>query len=85
MDMTTTVKNDEAQTRTQVGEVRPPGPTDTPDAPYARSQFETIWLRTKRYNAAGEIRGGSGGICYVYWPVHPSPGQRRVLASLGIN
>jgi hypothetical protein len=51
---------------------------------YERSQFECLWLRTKRYDAAGRIRGGSGGICYLYWPARPSPGQRRALAAVGI-
>ncbi|HEY5835086.1 peptidase C39 family protein [Streptomyces sp.] len=51
---------------------------------YKRSQFETIWLRTKRYNAAGQLRSGTGGICYIYFPAHPSPGQRRALESVGV-
>ena len=27
---------------------------------YDRGQFETVWLRTKRYNADGQVRGGGG-------------------------
>jgi hypothetical protein len=74
---------------TQEGDVIANDPASADDTVvrrvYKRSQFETIWLRTKRYNAAGQIRSGSGGICYVYWPVRPSPLQRRALASLAIR
>lgn len=52
---------------------------------YKRSQFETIWLRTKRYNASGKVSSGTGGVCYLYWPARPSPAQRRALAALGIR
>ena len=51
---------------------------------YRRREWETIWLRTKRYDANGAVRGGTGGVCYVYWPVDPSARQRRVLRSLGL-
>lgn len=34
------------------------------------SQFENIWLRTKRKNADGTVVGGSGGVCYLYFPGH---------------
>ncbi|WP_405578997.1 C39 family peptidase [Streptomyces sp. NBC_01190] len=51
---------------------------------YKRGQFETIWLRTKRINASGGVSGGSGGVCYLYFPAQPSPAQRRALASVGV-
>jgi hypothetical protein len=51
---------------------------------YKRAQFETIWLRTKRINASGKVSSGSGGVCYLYFPAKPSPGQRRALASVGV-
>jgi hypothetical protein len=51
---------------------------------YKRAQFETIWLRTKRINATGGVSGGTGGVCYLYFPAHPSPGQRRALAAVGV-
>jgi hypothetical protein len=51
---------------------------------YKRAQFETIWLRTKRINASGGVSGGTGGVCYLYFPANPSPGQRRALASVGV-
>ncbi|MEV1288257.1 C39 family peptidase [Micromonospora sp. NPDC049679] len=35
---------------------------------YKREQFEQIWLRTKRYTAAGKVAGGSGGIVYLIKP-----------------
>lgn len=74
---------------TQDGDVIANDPACADDAAvrhvYKRSQFETIWLRTKRYNAAGQIRSGTGGVCYLYWPIHPSPRQSRALASLGIR
>ncbi|MEV5380379.1 peptidase C39 family protein [Streptomyces nondiastaticus] len=52
---------------------------------YKRRQFENIWLRTKRRNAQGEVRSGSGGVCYLYFPVEPEERQRRVLQELGIR
>ncbi|EPD96559.1 hypothetical protein HMPREF1486_00734 [Streptomyces sp. HPH0547] len=62
----------------------------SPDNPsvrhvYKRRQFETIWLRTKRKDANGKVRSGSGGVCYVYWPTDPTPAQRRVLKKHGIR
>jgi hypothetical protein len=47
---------------------------------YQRRQFENIWLRTKRYNADGQVRGGSGGICYLY-----KPAEVRWPAGLGLR
>jgi hypothetical protein len=35
---------------------------------YPRAQFETIWLRTKRYTADGSVAGGSGGVVYLIQP-----------------
>jgi hypothetical protein len=35
---------------------------------YQRSQFENVWLRTKRYRADGSVTGGSGGIVYLVSP-----------------
>jgi hypothetical protein len=49
------------------------------------SQTENIWLRTKRYNASGKLSSGTGGVCYLYFPAHPSPAQRRALASSGVR
>ncbi|NJP44162.1 peptidase C39 family protein [Actinacidiphila epipremni] len=51
---------------------------------YKRAQFETIWLRTKRINASGGVSGGTGGVCYLYFPAKPSPRQRRALAAVGV-
>ncbi|GAA4793036.1 peptidase C39 family protein [Streptomyces ziwulingensis] len=51
---------------------------------YKRREWENIWLRTKRYNAAGKVASGTGGVCYLYFPAGPAPGQRRVLTSLGL-
>ncbi|MEI7032050.1 peptidase C39 family protein [Streptomyces pratensis] len=51
---------------------------------YRRREWENIWLRTKRYDANGRVRGGTGGVCYVYWPTRPAPSQQRVLRSLGL-
>jgi hypothetical protein len=36
---------------------------------YKRSEFENIWLRTKRYRADGSVASGSGGIAYLISPV----------------
>ncbi|MET7949679.1 C39 family peptidase [Micromonospora sp. NPDC005324] len=36
---------------------------------YKRTQFEQIWLRTKRTNASGGVSGGSGGIAYLIKPI----------------
>ncbi|GAA2282719.1 membrane protein [Streptomyces ruber] len=51
---------------------------------YRRHEFETIWLRTKRYNAAGSVVSGTGGICYLYFPARPTAQQRRALAAVGV-
>jgi hypothetical protein len=51
---------------------------------YKRAQFETIWLRTLRLNATGGVSGGTGGVCYLYFPAKPSLAQRRALASVGV-
>ncbi|MFJ4343077.1 peptidase C39 family protein [Streptomyces sp. NPDC088915] len=51
---------------------------------YRRREWENIWLRTKRYDASGKVRSGTGGVCYVYWPVDPAPARRRALRSLGL-
>ncbi|MFJ9633691.1 peptidase C39 family protein [Streptomyces sp. NPDC101175] len=52
---------------------------------YRRREFENIWLRTKRYNASGKLSSGTGGVCYLYFPARPSPGQRRALESVGVR
>ncbi|WP_435186377.1 C39 family peptidase [Streptomyces sp. bgisy126] len=51
---------------------------------YRRREWENIWLRTKRYDANGKVRSGTGGVCYVYWPTGPTPGQDLVLRALGL-
>ncbi len=64
----------------------PAGPDDAAvRRVYRRSQFETIWLRTKRYDAKGQVRSGSGGVAYVYWPADASPARRRALRDVGIR
>ncbi|MEU6284354.1 peptidase C39 family protein [Streptomyces sp. NPDC047028] len=52
---------------------------------YLRREFENIWLRTKRYNASGKVASGTGGVCYLYFPAHPSPHQRMALAAVGVR
>ncbi|AZS88457.1 peptidase C39 family protein [Streptomyces griseoviridis] len=52
---------------------------------YRRAEFETIWLRTKRHNAAGTVVSGSGGVCYLYFPARPTPRQRKALAAVGVR
>ncbi|MFF3342425.1 peptidase C39 family protein [Streptomyces flavidovirens] len=52
---------------------------------YKRREWENIWLRTKRYNASGKVVSGTGGVCYLYWPAHPTPAQRRALAAVGVH
>jgi hypothetical protein len=52
---------------------------------YKRSEWENIWLRTKRYNASGKVVSGTGGVCYLYFPAHPSARQRKALAAVGIR
>ncbi|MEN8652760.1 peptidase C39 family protein [Streptomyces sp. 21So2-11] len=52
---------------------------------YRRREWENIWLRTKRYNAAGKVVSGTGGVCYVYWPAHPKLAQQRALGAVGIR
>jgi hypothetical protein len=52
---------------------------------YKRAEWETIWLRTKRYNASGKIVSGTGGVCYLYFPARPTPKQRKALAAVGVR
>jgi hypothetical protein len=51
---------------------------------YRRAEWETIWLRTKRYNASGKVVSGTGGVCYLYWPAHPTAAQRTALEAVGV-
>ncbi|MDT0464625.1 peptidase C39 family protein [Streptomyces gibsoniae] len=52
---------------------------------YRRREFENIWLRTKRYNASGKVVSGTGGVCYLYFPAHPTAQQRKALAAVGVR
>ncbi|NGO47239.1 peptidase C39 family protein [Streptomyces ureilyticus] len=52
---------------------------------YQRRAWENIWLRTKRYNASGKVVSGTGGVCYLYFPAHPTARQRKALAAVGIR
>ena len=52
---------------------------------YKRREWENIWLRTKRYNAAGKVVSGTGGVCYLYFPARPTAHQRRALAAVGVR
>ncbi|MFJ3979916.1 peptidase C39 family protein [Streptomyces sp. NPDC090021] len=51
---------------------------------YRRAEWETVWLRTKRTAAAGKTASGSGGVCYLYAPALPAPGQVRALRAVGV-
>ncbi|GAA2665360.1 peptidase C39 family protein [Streptomyces lunalinharesii] len=62
----------------------------SPDDPavrrvYNRRQFENIWLRTKRHDDKGQVKSGSGGVCYLYFPVRVSAVQRGALAAVGVR
>ncbi|MGW2555592.1 peptidase C39 family protein [Streptomyces sp. NPDC001635] len=52
---------------------------------YKRAEWETIWLRTKRYNASGSVVSGTGGVCYLYFPARPTAHQRLALAAVGVH
>jgi hypothetical protein len=52
---------------------------------YKRREWENIWLRTKRYNASGKVVSGTVGVCYLYFPAHPTPRQRKALAAVGVR
>lgn len=52
---------------------------------YRRREWENIWLRTKRYNAAGKVVSGTGGVCYLYFPARPTPRQLAALAAVGVR
>ncbi|MEU9188774.1 peptidase C39 family protein [Streptomyces sp. NPDC048484] len=52
---------------------------------YKRREWENIWLRTKRYNAAGKVVSGTGGVCYLYFPASPTARQREALAKVGVR
>ncbi|MFJ6213371.1 C39 family peptidase [Streptomyces sp. NPDC092296] len=49
----------------------PAAPTDAAvRRVYPRRQFADVWLRTRRQDATGAVRSGSGGIAYLYKPRH---------------
>ncbi|KAA0940787.1 peptidase C39 family protein [Streptomyces apricus] len=52
---------------------------------YKRREWENIWLRTKRYNAAGNVASGTGGVCYLYFPAAPTARQRKALETVGVR
>ncbi|CAL9369202.1 hypothetical protein SUDANB58_00814 [Streptomyces sp. enrichment culture] len=52
---------------------------------YKRREWENVWLRTKRYNAAGKVVPGTGGVCYLFFPAHPGPRRRGALAAVGVR
>ncbi|MFE7815669.1 peptidase C39 family protein [Streptomyces sp. NPDC057433] len=52
---------------------------------YRRREWENVWLRTKRYNASGKVASGTGGVCYLFFPAHPTPRVRRALAAVGVR
>ncbi|KUF14319.1 peptidase C39 family protein [Streptomyces silvensis] len=52
---------------------------------YGRREFENVWLRTKRKNSQGTVVSGTGGVCYLYFPVHPGKEQVRALAAVGVR
>ncbi|MFJ6699773.1 peptidase C39 family protein [Streptomyces sp. NPDC091272] len=52
---------------------------------YRRREWENIWLRTKRYNASGKVASGTGGVCYLFWPVRATPAQRKALEAVGVR
>ncbi|MFD0270251.1 peptidase C39 family protein [Streptomyces sp. NPDC127106] len=51
---------------------------------YKRREWENVWLRTKRHNAAGKAVSGSGGVCYLYAPARPSVAQILALKAVGV-
>ncbi|MBW5481584.1 peptidase C39 family protein, partial [Streptomyces bambusae] len=51
---------------------------------YRRREWENVWLRTKRYDANGKVKSGTGGICYIFWPVESAPSQHSALQKLGL-
>ncbi|MER7465989.1 C39 family peptidase [Streptomyces sp. NPDC097981] len=51
---------------------------------YKRREWEEVWLRTKRYSAAGKVATGSGGICYLYAPARPSLARTQALRAVGV-
>ncbi|MBB5105741.1 C39 family peptidase [Streptomyces spectabilis] len=52
---------------------------------YRRREWENIWLRTKRKNAQGKVVSGTGGVCYLYFPLRPTTAQVRALAAVGVR
>lgn len=51
---------------------------------YRRREWENIWLRTKRHNAAYKVVSGTGGVCYLYAPAAPGPAQAAALRAVGV-
>ncbi|MFI6349748.1 peptidase C39 family protein [Streptomyces sp. NPDC050560] len=51
---------------------------------YDRRSWENIWLRTQRHDADGNVVSGTGGVCYLYFPVEPTEEQRAALRAVGV-
>ncbi|GGO42361.1 membrane protein [Streptomyces daqingensis] len=52
---------------------------------YKRRQWENIWLRTKRKDADGKVKSGTGGVCYLYFPREITARQKAALRSVGVR
>ena len=52
---------------------------------YKRRQWENIWLRTKRKDADGKVKSGTGGVCYLYFPREINARQRAALKAVGVR
>ncbi|MFY1676032.1 MULTISPECIES: peptidase C39 family protein [unclassified Streptomyces] len=52
---------------------------------YRRREWENVWLRTRRRDAAGRVLSGTGGVCYLYFPTDPGPRRTLALAAVGVH
>ncbi|MFI5831545.1 peptidase C39 family protein [Streptomyces sp. NPDC051578] len=73
---------------TGAGDVIANDPNSADDAAvrrvYRRTEWENVWLRTRRHNAAGKEVQAAGGICYLYVPARPGVAQLGALRSVGV-
>ncbi|MFF1557384.1 peptidase C39 family protein [Streptomyces sp. NPDC058279] len=73
---------------TGAGDVIANDPNSADDAAvrrvYRRAEWENIWLRTRRHNAAGKEVQATGGVCYLYVPARPGVAQLTALRAVGV-
>jgi hypothetical protein len=48
-------------------------------------QYREATTLMEYVRSIARFKSGSGGVCYLYFPVGPTPGERRALESVGVR